>query len=407
MSTTLDLRARAGGRPLPLLAAGTGAIVLAAGVVAVLATRHAPATALSPIVPHGNWRTAWIAALAIAYASYGVAMLVARAATPPLVVAVTLAVAIQVVPLSAPLLLSRDVYHYWSQGRIVAVHRANPYVVTPSNYPHDPATSHVAEIWRAQPAPYGPVWEMTGAVAAPFRSARAAELLFRAIAAAALVASVALIARRTRSSRAVAILGWNPVVAIHYAGGGHNDAVMMLLVLAAIGSTTAAAGALWPLAGAIKPFPAILLPLELARRRVAFPRRWWIGLTAAVLVVLGVSTALFGTHWIHAATTGAHETSPIGGVHWLTKAGLRHRYAVLVGALVFAAVYLVLLRSAWRTGRARFSLAASALCLTSSLLRPWYALWPVALAALEDDALAALVAYALTGYLLFSDAVPL
>jgi hypothetical protein len=68
-------------------------------------------------------------------------------------------------------------------------------------------------------------------------------------------------------------------------------------------------------------------------------------------------------------------------------------------------VYLVLLRNAWRTGRGRFSLAATALCLTSSLLRPWYALWPVALAALEEDALAAVAAFALSAYLLFGDAV--
>jgi hypothetical protein len=106
-------------------------------------------------------------------------------------------------------------------------------------------------------------------------------------------------------------------------------------------------------------------------------------------------------------TTGARETSPVGGVHWLAEAGLRHRYAVVLAGLVFVAIYVALLRSAWRTGRARFSLAASALCLTSSLLRPWYTLWPVALAALEDDLVAALVAYALTGYLLFGDAVHL
>ena len=73
---------------------------------------------------------------------------------------------------------------------------------------------------------------------------------------------------------------------------------------------------------------------------------------------------------------------------------------------MFLAVYAVLLRSAWRTGRARLSLAATALCLTSSLLRPWYALWPLALAAVEVDELAAVAAIALSAYVLFADAVP-
>ena len=90
----------------------------------------------------------------------------------------------------------------------------------------------------------------------------------------------------------------------------------------------------------------------------------------------------------------------------LGQLGLRHRYAVVIGGLVFVAVYLVLLRSAWRTGRARLSLAATALCLTSSLLRPWYVLWPLALAAVEVDELAAVAAIALSGYVLFADAVP-
>jgi hypothetical protein len=100
-----------------------------------------------------------------------------------------------------------------------------------------------------------------------------------------------------------------------------------------------------------------------------------------------------------------HGTSPIGGVHVLTELGLRHRYAVALSGVGFAFIYLLLLRNTWRTGRSRLSLAATALCLLSSLLRPWYALWPVALAALEDDGAAITAAVALSAYVLFADAV--
>lgn len=386
-------------------AAATG--VVGAIAVAVIAIRHADATALSPIIPRDGWNQAWIAAAIVAFACYGVGFLLARPGMN-LRAAIAVAVVAQALPLVTPLLLSRDVYHYWSQGRIVAVHHANPYVSTPADYSHDPATPHVAEVWRDKPAPYGPVWEVAGAAAAPVSSARAATYVFRVIAVLALLASVALVAIRRRSARAVAILGWNPLLALHFAGGGHSDAVMMLLVLGAVAAgTSAKAGALWPIASAIKPFAPVLVPLELAQHRLRMGRRWWIALVAAAVGVVVVSTALFGFHWIRSVTTGARETSPVGGVHWLAEAGLRHRYAVVLAGLVFVAIYLGLLRRAWRTGRARFSLAASALCLTSSLLRPWYTLWPVALAALEDDVLAALVAYALTGYLLFGDAVQL
>ena len=130
------------------------------------------------------------------------------------------------------------------------------------------------------------------------------------------------------------------------------------------------------------------------------------GSFSAAIVVTVASTAAFGTHWVVAAAAGAHQTSPLGGVHWLTQAGLRHRYAVVLAGLVFLAVYALLFRSAWRTRRTRLSLAATALCLTSSLLRPWYAIWPLALAAVEVDDLAAVAAIGLSAYVLFADAVP-
>ena len=182
---------------------------------------------------------------------------------------------------------------------------------------------------------------------------------------------------------------------------------MMLVVLGAVvsGMTSLRGGALWPLASAFKPFPPVLVPLELARRRLAVGARWWIGAVGSTAGVVVVSTALFGTRWIRGATTGAHQASPLGGVHWLMQAGLTHRDAVMVAAAVFLVVYAALLRDAWTRGRARLSLAATALCLTSSLLRPWYALWPVALAALEEDVLGMAAAFGLTGYLLFGDAV--
>ncbi|OLD41998.1 MAG: hypothetical protein AUI83_20040 [Armatimonadetes bacterium 13_1_40CM_3_65_7] len=240
-------------------------------------------------------------------------------------------------------------------------------------------------------------------------SALRAELAYRVFAVLAVLGSLALIAMRTRSAAAVAFLGWSPLLALHFGGGGHSDAVMMLLVLGAVaaGTTTFSGGALWPVASAFKPFAPVLVPLELARRRLAVSTRWWVGAVTSTVAVVVLSTALFGTHWIRAATTGAHQASPLGGVHWLVQLGLTHRHAVLGAGAVFLVVYAALLRDAWVRGRARFSLAASALCLTSSLLRPWYALWPVALAALEEDVLGAAVAYALTGYLLFGDAVQL
>ena len=67
--------------------------------------------------------------------------------------------------------------------------------------------------------------------------------------------------------------------------------------------------------------------------------------------------------------------------------------------------YLWLLREAWR-GRARLGLAAGLVLLATPWLVPWYAVWAVPLAAVEEDQPAAWLAVALSAYLL-RDAVPL
>ena len=391
------------------LALASAISLVAALAAAMIAARHAHPSEVSPVSPSGEpWLTFWTWGVTAAFALYAIGTWLARKGALSLRVAIITAVIVQTLPLAAPLLLSKDVFLYWSEARIAIVHHANPYRATPGDYPADPAYNHVSEIWRTETAPYGPAWEAlaTAPAAAAGSSSHRAELGYRVLALLGVLAGTLIIARRTRNAAAVALLGWSPLVALHFAGGGHSDAWMIaLLVLGVAASGTARGGAAWPIASAFKVVPAILLPLELAARRLRAPKRWWLGLIGAAIVVVAASTAIVGPGWVTATVAGAHQSSTIGGVHWLTELGLRHRYAVVVGALAFAAVYLTLMRSAWRSGRARLSLAATALCLTSSLLRPWYALWPLALAAVEEDELGGVAALALSAYVLFADAV--
>ena len=387
-----------------------GAALVAAMVVAVAATRHAHPADGSPIDPHGTWHTAWIVGVAAAFALYSAGLQLARSGRAALRLAVVVAVLVQIVPLAGPLLLSRDVFLYWAEARLVTVHRANPYTVTPSRYPDDPGTRQASVQWRTQTEPYGPGWVALGAVPAEAAggSHRSAALLYRIYSTLALIVAITLVAWRTRRPGAVVLLGWSPLLALHYAGGGHSDSWIALALVAALAwRGSAGAGAAWSLGASMKAVPAILLPLELARARLRFRRGFWIGLIGTGAAILIAALALFGPRWLTATLIGAHGTSPIGGVHFLTEAGLRHRYAVAIGALAFAGVYVWLFREAWYHGRARLSLAASALCMCSSLLRPWYAIWPLALGAMEEDALAELAVVALSAYVLFADAVPL
>jgi hypothetical protein len=387
-----------------------GAGLVATVVVAVAATRHAHPADGSPIDPHGSWHTIWIVAVAAAFALYVLGVLLARTGRAALRLAVVVAALVQIVPLAGPLLLSRDVYLYWAEARLVTVHHANPYTVTPSRYPHDPGTRQASRQWRTQTEPYGPGWVALGAVPSVMagKSRRLTALFYRGYSTLALLAAIALVAWRTRRPGAVVLLGWSPLLALHYAGGGHSDSWLALALVAALAwRGSAGSGAAWALGASMKVVPAILLPIELARTRVRFSRSFWIGLIGTGSAILVAAFAFFGTGWVTATLIGAHGTSPIGGVRFLTEAGLRHRYAVVIGALAFAAVYVWLLREAWDHGRARLSLAASALCMCSSLLRPWYAIWPLALGTMEQDALAEVAVVALSAYVLFADAVPL
>jgi len=386
-----------------------GLMCVAAIGVAVAASRHASVSGVSPVDPRGDWRLAWIVAVVSALVCCGVGIWLALVGVLQLRAALLVAAVVQALPLLAPLLLSRDVDVYWADARVVTVHHASPYLVTPSRFPSDPATRVASVEWRTKPEPYGPAWVAVGTLPAfvAGSSRKVAEFGYRLVAVAGVLAAVLLLALFTRSAAAVALLGWNPLVALHYAGGGHSDALMTLFLLAAVlYGLRASGGVSWAVASMFKAVPLVFLPLELARSRLRRPLRFWVGLVGAAVVLTAVAFVAFGSQWVKGSLEGVHGTSPIGGVHFLAETGLRHRYAVVIGAAVFAVVYVLLVRSAWRNGKARLGFAAAAFCMCSSLLRPWYALWPLALASAEQDGLSVAAAFALSAYVLIADAIP-
>jgi MYXO-CTERM domain-containing protein len=249
---------------------------------------------------------------------------------------------------------------------------------------------------------YGPAFTLaTGAVAdAAHRSAELASLLFRVVAAVGGIAAAALaavIARR--KAFAAAFVGWNPLVVLSFAGGGHNDAWMVVLLLGALALVArrrdVAGGAVWVLAGAVKAPALALLLLQRARRGV------WVGAAAALAVVAAVSTSVFGSAWVSASTRLAGREASFGlparlealGLPWFVAHGLP------LAALAAGTVYLA-------RRRPSLSLGASLLVFTSPWVLPWYATWPIALAAVEEDVAAQVVAVGLALYLL-PDRVPL
>jgi Glycosyltransferase family 87 len=390
-------------------------------LVAAAAATGWPAS--SPLVPEhdapdGGWAWVYLVLAAAAFAAYvGGLWLLAKARENPTAAAVAIACAVQLVPLAAPVLLSTDVYTYWDYGRIGAVHGGNPYVDEPLNYPDDPAFPLMGAQWRDTTSVYGPGFSLASEAHAGVvgDSPDLAAWTYRGLAAAAMIALTLLAAHlAARPAYAAAFVGWNPLLAIHFAGGGHNDAWMMVLVLGALALAAAGrrglAGAAWALAAAVKWVPLLLLPLRLleARRRGRPVRH--LGFAAAAVIVVAAASWRYGADWLRAfgpigdnlVNERAAYSIPvrISGLLGISEGAV---VAVFVG--LFGLAYLWLLREA-SLGRARLALTAGLLLVTTSWLLPWYAVWAVPLAAVEEDRVARWLALGMSAYLL-RDAVPL
>ena len=323
-----------------------------------------------------------------------------------------LAAAIQLAPLAAPLLLSTDVYSYWDYGRIAAVHHGNPYADRPSRFPGDPAYPLMGRDWQHKPSVYGPVFTLgsEGVAHVAGDSPRSATRAFRIAAALGMVALTALAS--VWGPFAAAFVGWSPLLALHFAGGGHNDVLMMVFVLAALAFAARRrhrfGGAAWVLALSIKMTALVFLPLRAVEARRTGRPVGHASFAVAAIVVAAVASLRYGTHWLAVLSPVAnqlHSTSSLGLPYWGDKLGFPERYAREGLLLLFALFYLWLLREAWR-GRARLGLCACGLLLATSWLQPWYAVWAVPLAAVEEDTLARLLALGLSAYFL-RDALPI
>jgi hypothetical protein len=185
-----------------------------------------------------------------AVAAYGLGLLALRRARPRLAAVALLAALIQLVPLGAPLLLSTDAWTYWAYGRIAAVHDGNPYRDTPSDFAQDAAYPYVGADWCDTTSVYGPAFTLASeplALAAG-TSANAAAWVYKTLAAGAVLAAAGLAARLARRRAfAFAFVGWNPLLALHFAGGGHNDAWVAVLVVGALAAAASRMSASpWP-----------------------------------------------------------------------------------------------------------------------------------------------------------------
>jgi hypothetical protein len=340
---------------------------------------------------------------------YALALVGARALAPA-VLAGAIVIAHVIFALGPPL-ISQDVFGYIAFGRLGALHGLDPYTHFPSQAPTDPTFHFIG--WPFQHSPYGPLFTLISYAIAPLGVA-ADVWIFKGLAAISSLGAVALVARAAGASGhsrrwAAAFVGLNPVVLALAVGGAHNDTLLLLafagaLALAGPPAGTqgeermshprAAMGALIAGVG-VKITAGLAVPfLVLSPRR--WKERWQLAATAALglLALALIALLAFGTHafgfldaigeqqQLVATHSIPAETARILGLGSTPPAWWRHLF---LGA--FVVVTLLALRRTARGGdwRAGVGWTAIALLVCTAWLLPWYAIWPLPLAAVCGD----------------------
>ena len=372
-------------------AVAAGVLCLAGVAVVVAAYSEAGHAASTPAGAPGDWERALQVALPVSFAAYVVGLLLLRRAAASAGPVLALVVAIQLTPLAGPLLFSQDARIYNVLGTI-----------------SDPYARRKA---LGGGETYGPLWMLVSRPLARLDGGASdgSAYVFRVLAVLCILAIVALVWKLARRKvLAAAFVGWNPLIAFHYAGAGHNDALMMVFVLGALVLASIerpqGGGASWAAAIAVKWTAGWLFLLWAIER---FRQRRSVGLPGfllAGLVVLVVSFSAYGTDWLAALSNLSYEEQlphpSLGMLGWLQDAGISFRPAWHLAVAIQVAVLGVFALSAWKQ-RLRLGLAAGVLVLCAPRIDPWYALWPVSLAAADDDdGWGRIFAVALSGFLL-------
>jgi len=224
------------------------------------------------------------------------------------------------------LITSLDIYDYIARGRITGVLNGNPYVQTPNHYA-DPFMDYAS--WKEKTAAYGPVWEVLSGFISRVSGDRLWPnmIIHKGVALVSYLACVLIVAallQRVAPNRALAgtlLFAWNPLILLEGVANGHNDLLMMALILGAFWflskasddsdedeipnglSRRVALGALsvlllW-LAVLIKFIPVLLVPLfllYLLSKERSWRSRIGLGLFLLVLVAL-VTVQYYRVFW--------------------------------------------------------------------------------------------------------------
>jgi alpha-1,6-mannosyltransferase len=360
-----------------------------------------------------------IGVLVAMFCAYTVAVSASTHLSPRLVIGAI--VALNVLVLLGPPLISTDVFSYQAYARMGATYGINPYLHGPYAINLDHVFPYVGAKWSNTPNVYGPLFTVFSYAFAKLSIATSV-YVYKAIAGAAALALVAVVWRcagvlRTNRTRAVALVGLNPLLIVYGVGGGHNDLLMLLAVTGALYALVCGrerlGGTLGVVAAGIKLTGGLMLPFAIAaegpRRGHRRRRDLLLAIAASIAAVAVLNFAVFGSGGFHLLGTlsqgqkeGSWNSIP-GFISAKLGLHLISDVTTYLLAAAFVAVFAWLLQRVWR-GQMDWIAAAGwatlAVLLASSSLLPWYVAWMLPLAALGRDRRLMQVSVAMTGIVL-------
>lgn len=361
-----------------------------------------------------------------AFLLYLIAVFMVRGGLPPIlgtVAVVAPPLAFHATLFAMPGLYTTDMFSYVMYSHIAGVLQINPYLTMPSWFPEVRILHWIHPIWHNAPSIYGPAWiDLTLPLARAVATATDVEKVLAYKALVNLfhlfgVGCLAYVVHRLRPGRvheAVVLYAWNPLIVFEFGGNGHNDAVMVAVML--LGLALYVSSARWlglvtlTVSMLLKMTSLFLLPyyaMAWAREQTSWVRFFAVGALAALTVPV-VIAAFYWPWW-----AGIETISPI--INWsqgpmfnnyvpdTLAFYLAGRQVVESGGLVDPAVALAGWRDTiknvarvffviwcavelWRVRGALGIAGAGARVMLIFLLAvntwvlPWYFTWPLALA---------------------------
>jgi alpha-1,6-mannosyltransferase len=307
--------------------------------------------------------------------------------------------------------LSQDVFSYMAHGFLGVAPGSNPFL-QPAEAAADTAIGPGlgAYGWHGQIGitPYGIVWTWIEKAVMQLSGGNLSlsMILLKFLVVAASLGTAffiwSFLGRTNPSSQILGTLAflWNPMILAEFAGEGHNDAVILFFVIAALAACAAgrpATSVVAQMLGILSKYvslmfcPAQLVYLWRTRRGVG---RLALEITAALAIVAAIAVALYAHLWAGSHTFDGllrrgqpiSSASPFGAINWMLR---RSPLASVAGPLTVACVTLPLLalmgwaslrvRNAMDLARAFAWISLGYVLVASPDYWPWYACMPVTL----------------------------